>query len=463
MTSSRQSSASSIRSDAKSNIDPQRRASEQEDFDRSLSQTIRTRTLDQKAQSHSKEQPSESHTSSTIPNGGFTAWLQVLSGFMCFMSCWGLINGFGVFQDFYSSTLILSVSDSDISWIGSIQAFLLCSATVFAGPIYDRGHPRLLIVFGSVLVVFGMMMTSLCSKYWQLLLAQGICVGFGAGCLFLPSIAIIPSYFTTKKSFAMGIAASGSSFGGVIFPIIFRRIEPQIGFGWATRIIGFISLATLLIPCVCIKARAFPKTRRRLLDFAAFKEPAYALFSLASFVGFVGLYVPFFYISTYARDVSGLQETLSFYMLPIMSAGSIAGRIIPGLIADRVGALNVLSCYTLCASILGFCWIAIEHTAGGLIVWALLYGAFSGAFVSLQPTTVASITKDLSTVGGRMGMNTFCASFGILIGTPIAGLLVGSGSWVGMQVFSGATLLGAAVLVMATRVSVTGLRVSVKA
>jgi MFS family permease len=146
-----------------------------------------------------------------------------------------------------------------------------------------------------------------------------------------------------------------------------------------------------------------------------------------------------------------------------MSAGSIAGRIIPGLIADRVGALNVLGCCTLCASILGFCWIAIDHTAGGLIVWALLYGALSGAFVSLQPTTVASITKDLGTVGGRMGMNTFCASFGILIGTPIAGLLVGSDNWVGMQVFSGATLLGAAILVMATRVSVTGLEVCVKA
>ncbi|KAH0129660.1 hypothetical protein KCU67_g16994, partial [Aureobasidium melanogenum] len=106
---------------------------------------------------------------------------------------------------------------------------------------------------------------------------------------------------------------------------------------------------------------------------------------------------------------------------------------------------------------------AIHHTAGGLIVWALLYGALSGAFVSLQPTTVASITEDLSTVGGRMGMNTFCASFGILIGTPIAGLLVGSGNWVGMQVFSGATLLGASILVIATRLSITGLDASVKA
>ncbi|CAD0096830.1 unnamed protein product [Aureobasidium mustum] len=349
MTDSRRSSTSSVKSDVKSDIESPALSSDQGGFGN---------TLDQKAQAQSQEQPSGSQPTSTIPNGipngGFTAWLQVLSGFMCFMSAWGMVNAFGVFQDFYSSTLI-------------------------------------------------------------------------------------------PDAVAMGIAASGSSFGGVIFPIIFRRLEPQIGFGWATRVIGFISLATLLVPCFCIKARAFPKSRRKLLDFAAFKEPAYALFSLASFVGFVGLYVPFFYISTYARDVSGLEDTLSFYMLPMMSAGSIAGRIIPGLVADKVGALNVLGFCNLCASILGFCWIAIHHTAGGLIIWALLYGALSGAFVSLQPTTVASITEDLSTVGGRMG------------------LLVGSGNWVGMQVFSGATLLGAAILVIVTRISVTGLDVSVKA
>lgn len=458
---SRQSSTSSIKSEVKSEFDSSQLSSDQEQYQTGSSPE--NGMLDHKVKPQSKEFVLENSPASTIPNGGFTAWLQVLSGFMCFMSAWGFVNAFGVFQDFYSSALIPDVSNSDISWIGSIQAFLLCSATVFAGPVYDYGHPRFLIILGTILVVFGMMMTSLCSEYWQLMLAQGICVGFGAGCLFLPSIAIVPSYFTTKKAFAMSIAASGSSLGGVIYPIVFHRLEPQIGFEWATRVLGFIAFGTLLVPCSCIKARTFPKTRRKLLDFAAFKEPAYALFNLASFVGFIGLYIPFFYISAYASEKSGLDETLSFYLLPIMSAGSIAGRIVPGLVADRVGALNVLGFCTLCASTLGFCWIAIHHAAGGLIIWALLYGALSGAFVSLQPTTIASITKDLSTVGGRMGMNTFCASFGILIGTPIAGLLVEGGNWVGMQVFAGATLLGGALLVMATRIAVTGLSVSVKA
>lgn len=376
----------------------------------------------------------------------------------------GLVNSFGVFQDYYSTTLIPDVSNSDISWIGSIQAFLLCGATVFAGPVFDSGHPRILIVSGSVLVVFGMMMTSLCSTYWQLMLAQGLCVGLGSGCLFLPAIGIVPSYFTTKKAVAMGIAASGSSLGGVIYPIVFHRLQPIVGFGWATRIVAFIALATLCVPCACIRARAFPSARRKLIDLSAFKELPFSLFCLASFIGFIGLYVPFFYVSEYSSAKIGLGSTISFYMLPITSAGSIAGRIIPGLVADRLGPLNVLGVCTLIAGLLGFCWIAIGDGAeGGMIVWSLLYGAFSGSFVSLQPTTVVSITKDLSTIGGRMGLNTFCAALGILIGTPIAGVLVGDGSWVGMQAFCGGTLLAGAALVISTRVAAAGLRIMTKA
>ncbi|KAF1346743.1 major facilitator superfamily domain-containing protein [Delphinella strobiligena] len=399
----------------------------------------------------------------TIPNGGLLAWLQVLSGFMCFLNSWGLVNAFGVFQDYYSETLIPNVSNSDISWIGSIQAFLLCGATVFAGPVFDAGHPRLLIVFGSFMVVFGMMMTSLCSSYWQLMLAQGLCVGIGNGCLFLPAIAIVPSYFTTKKAIAMGVAASGSSFGGVIYPIIFYRLHGHVGFGWATRIIGFIALATLAIPCVLIKARAFPSARRKLIDLAAFKELPYSLFCLASFIGFIGLYVPFFYVSDYSEEIAGLDPTISFYMLPITSAGSIAGRILPGIIAYHTGPLNILGVCTLIAGLLGFCWMAIGHTLGGMVIWSLLYGAFSGSFVSLQPTTVVSLTSDLGTVGGRMGLNTFCAALGILIGTPIAGVLVGNGNWSAMQAFCGGTLIAGGALVIATRVSVAGVGLMKKA
>ena len=56
-------------------------------------------------------------------------------------------------------------------------------------------------------------MTSFCKSYYQVFLAQGICVGLGAGCLFLPSVAIMASYFTSKRAFMTGIANAGGSIG----------------------------------------------------------------------------------------------------------------------------------------------------------------------------------------------------------------------------------------------------------
>lgn len=72
----------------------------------------------------------------------------------------------------------------------------------------------MLLVAGSFFVVFGFMMLSICKEFWQAMLAQGFCIGLGGGMLFVPSVAILPTYFSTKIGLAIGLAASGSSMGG---------------------------------------------------------------------------------------------------------------------------------------------------------------------------------------------------------------------------------------------------------
>lgn len=69
------------------------------------------------------------------------------------------------------------------------------------------------MIAGTFLTVFGMMMTSICKEYWQLVLTQGLIVGVGAGCMLLPSVAVFPQYFTKRRALATGIAAAGSSLG----------------------------------------------------------------------------------------------------------------------------------------------------------------------------------------------------------------------------------------------------------
>lgn len=372
------------------------------------------------------------------------------------------MNAFGVFQTYYENNLLQDQSPSNISWIGSIQAFLLLVVGVITGPLYDAGYFRPLISLGAFLIPFGFMMTSICSQYWQVMLAQAICIGLGNGCLFVPSVAILPQYFSTRKALANGIAASGSSLGGVIYPIVFRQLYPRIGFPWATRVLGFISLFAGLISVAVMKVRIMPKQKRALLELAAFKEIPYASFCIALFFGFIGFFGPIYYLQPYAINTGITDENLGFYLLPILNAASIAGRILPNFVTDKAGPLNILIPAALISGLLGVVWIGIKNLPG-MIIFAILYGFFSGGFVSLAPVAIISLTPDIRTLGTRMGQSFFVSSLGLLVGSPVAGeILNKTGSYLGLQLFSGLTVVLTGVLLVWTRFTKVGMKVKIK-
>lgn len=268
------------------------------------------------------------------------------------------------------------------------------------------------------------MMTSLATQYWQLFLAQGVVTGLGAGCLFLPSIAIVATYFTTKRALATGITAAGGSIGSVIYPVVFHKLQPQIGFAWATRIIGFIALATLIVSILIMKTRLPPPEKsRRMFDPAALRSLPYMVFNTGLFFAFVGLYIPFFYAIIYAERQLGIKEDLSFYMLAVLNGASVFGRILPGLLADRLGSIEVITVASLISAIIAFCWLAVDNL-GGLVVFCIVYGFISGAVVSLPPTVIAGFAPGLHLVGTWIGMSFCFAAMGFLIGNPIAGTII---------------------------------------
>lgn len=71
------------------------------------------------------------------------------------------MNSFGAYQVFYEADLLSHKTTSSISLIGTTEGFLLGTIGVVTGPIFDRGHLHTLILLGSSLIVFGMMMLSL--------------------------------------------------------------------------------------------------------------------------------------------------------------------------------------------------------------------------------------------------------------------------------------------------------------
>jgi MFS family permease len=140
-------------------------------------------------------------------------------------------------------------------------------------------------------------MTSLCTEYWQLFLAQGICGGLGAGISYTPVLACVSTYFTRKKALAISVTTCGSVTGGVVFPVIARQLLDKIGFAWTVRVMGFVMLFNSVLIVILAKARLPPRKRGPLVEVAAFREASYTLFSIGAFMLVWGVYVSYYYVS----------------------------------------------------------------------------------------------------------------------------------------------------------------------
>jgi hypothetical protein len=182
-------------------------------------------------------------------------------------------------------------------------------AGILCGPLLDAGYLRLQLCTGILLQFFGLMMASFCTKYWHLLLSQGLCVGLGAGFLYLPSVVVVSQYFSSKLMLAMGIAATGSSAGkssaiyscllkkimqrltisrdaqiaGIIYPILIRKLISQIGFSWTMRSLALIMLALNGACLAVMRLRTRPKSTKVTFNLSTFRDLPSAIFVLGKF------------------------------------------------------------------------------------------------------------------------------------------------------------------------------------
>lgn len=369
---------------------------------------------------------------------------------------WGYINSFGVFQTYY--VIALSHPPSDISWVGSVQIFLLFFIGTFSGRATDYGLFRITFLIGSIFQVLGVFMTSLSTRYWQLFLAQGVCTGFGNGLIFCPALALLSTYFSKKRSLAIGIAASGTATGGLIYPVIVQQLLPKIGFPWTVRVLAFVMLAVSLITLAFTKPRLPPRKSGPIVEWSAFKELPYTLFTIGMFLNFWALYFAFYYIGSFGHNILNITNVDSINNILILNGVGIFGRIIPNHLADRCfGPLNTLIPFAFATGLLLYCWAAVT-SAKALTVFAVFYGLFAAGIQGLFPATVSSLTTDLSKAGVRMGMVFSAVSFASLTGSPLAGALIQNenGRYLGAQMWAGSALMGGFAFLVASRVAIKG-------
>ncbi|CAK7562609.1 MAG: hypothetical protein SEPTF4163_000457 [Sporothrix epigloea] len=375
------------------------------------------------------------------PDGGWQAWTAAVCTHLAIMDTWGVINSFGLFETYY--TKLLDKDPSDIAWIGSFQIFLLFFVGTLTGRLTDAGYFKHLLVLGSILQLVGIFTTAQATQYWQIFLSQGVCMGLGNGCIFCPCLATLSTYFSKKRSLAIGIAAMGSATGGLIFPSIVRQLLPRVGFAWTMRVIGLVQLVTLVVAMIGLRTRLPPRRAGQLVEWSAFCEPEYAFYAAGSFFCFWAIYIVFFYVSSFSRDIIGFSYTESLNLLLVLNGVGTVGRLVPNYIADHFGSVNMYVIFGLFAGIAGLSWMAVD-SAAGLYIWCCFYGSAAGGIQSLFPAALTSLnTRDLSKSGVRIGMVFTINSIATLTGPPIGGALITAdkGGYRGAQIFTGTALL----------------------
>lgn len=136
------------------------------------------------------------------------------------------------------------------------------------------------------LCTFALMMLSLSTRVWHVFLTQGVLYGLGMSSLFMPTVACALTWFKKHKTVAACVVLSGSSVGGVVWPVLVEALRGKVGWGWTNRVIGFIVMALCTCTSTLISSRQKPDTAISLIpDFSLFKRPQFSFLVAANLFG----------------------------------------------------------------------------------------------------------------------------------------------------------------------------------
>ncbi|KAG6916350.1 hypothetical protein DXG01_007241 [Tephrocybe rancida] len=264
-------------------------------------------------------------------------------------------------------------------WIGGVQIFLILTFGIATGRAFDQGYFRQLMLSGSILH----------SVSWTDDSSRPILAHL------LPALAITSHYFKRKQPLATGIVTAGTALG---------KYQSSLGFHNGVRVAAAITSGLLVIANLMMSTRLPPSTKRKTIPLADFaRDPPYVLVLLGGMLIISGFSFPVFFLQLYS-SVHGLSDNFSTYILSIVNACSVAGRIVPSALAPKLGIVNMVIFFTFCMAILEYSLLLVSNK-GGFIAFAVVYGFFSGAGVALTPAMLAMLARDVDEVGARIGVS----------------------------------------------------------
>lgn len=315
-----------------------------------------------------------------------------------------------------------------------ITIYALCygiTAPVF-GMMSDRVGRKRMIIIGFIIFSISTFCTGLAKNFEILLLFRGL-TGL-SGAMIMPSIFALVGDKVTYESRgkAMG-TIMGAMIGSTVIGVPIGAFLSEIGnWQWTFYSIGLLTLfLTLLINHILRNEKEREDVHVSLTETvdAPLKMTVVnisVLFALlATFLWTIGLHGMFSYIGVYYGDNFGLSVGKIGIVIFLAGVGSVAGNILGGKLADKIGKKSVI----VIASIVSSISVMLFSLSTENLVIAIIVHIIWSLFIRFGQASLTALISELKPAvrGTIMALNSSAMYIGMTIASGVASLAISNG------------------------------------
>jgi MFS transporter, OFA family, oxalate/formate antiporter len=350
-----------------------------------------------------------------------------------------------------------------ISGAFSLYNFMYSVLGVILGRWADRFGPRVILIFGSVLLGGGIALISVIQAPWHLYVVYGLLASWGMSATYITANPTVVKWFIAKRGLAVGVAQSGLGVGIIVIPPLCGMLIAAFGWRQACIVLGLAVFVILFFMSLFLvgypeKIGLYPDGRREkaahglFAPAAAIREITWSaaeaihtrsfwILTALYFCTWLFVFVPLVHLVIFSIDI-GLGQKSAFIALGVLGAGSTLGRLIMGYISDRIGRRPALA-INLGLQIFSWFWIMGTGTNWMLFLFAAVFGFSYGGVSAIFPAIVGDYFGRLR-AASIIGAIFTIAGVASAIGPVLAGYIYDLG-----RSYQPAFLLGAVTNMMA--------------
>jgi MFS family permease len=385
------------------------------------------------------------------PDGGY-GWVCTVAAAIINAHSWGFNSAYAVFLAHYLNNNIFPGATSlQYALVGSLSLTCLMLISPVATLAVGKIGIRATMMCGVVLETASLLCASWATEIWHLFLTQGLVFGMGLGLIFIPVAAVVPQWFTTKRSLASGISLAGAGLGGAVYSLAAAAMMRNLGLRLTYRIMGSIAFVVNTSCTLLIKDRSrVTGSKQVAFDARLFKRWEYTLLLGFSVFSMLGYFILIFSLANFANHI-GLNSSQASVASALFNIGQAIGRPLIGYFSDRTGRINMAGSMTFLAGVLPLVIWTNTKNYGVLIFFVLVEGLVAGNFWATIAPLVAEVVG-LENVPCGLNLIWLVIAIPCTFSEPIAlEIFSGTGSYLGTQLFTGSMYVAAAGCMLALR------------